>query len=499
MTVIKRITAFCLSAVLVLCLFTGCSEIADASTDDGKIHYRNETDILLSDDKITANGRTVYKTISNIYISNDVVYYEDRDYYDSGRPYGLGLDSDKHSAEEAAAVTVLNITQAGTYRLSGKLSNGQIRIDLSKRARSNANAVVTLVFDGLDINCDIAPAIVFRNVYECELNTSSKTASSNVDTSGAGANIIIADGSINSISGSHVAKIYKDNDDEKKRWKQDGTIYSYMSLNINGEAENSGILNVTADFEGISAEKHISVNGGNICIIAQNDGINVNDDYSSVTINGGNLRIMAGLSEDGGDGIDSNGWIVVNGGTTVSIGHRSTDSGVDDEKGYYANGGTLISFGSHIDWADYESRETSFNLEFAEEISSCDAVIITDKDGNAVFCYEGYRDDILSRYPCQRQGVNITSPVFNIGESYNLYIGRSTEDFACVTGSETNGIYDVSTITETDAVQQVYYSNDDIFHGGFRAQDGKNYDIPYSDFVMSKTVSSFALIEDIAG
>ena len=111
--------------------------------------------------------------------------------------------------------TVLNIMQAGTYRLHGKLSNGQIRVDLSKRARENANAVVTLIFDGLDINCDIAPAIIFKNVFECDLNESPEIATSEVDTSKAGANIIIADGSVNNISGSHVAKIFKDKKGEK--------------------------------------------------------------------------------------------------------------------------------------------------------------------------------------------------------------------------------------------------------------------------------------------
>ncbi len=490
MTVIKKITIFCLSAMFAFCTFTGCSENIYIQPEDDKIHYKNEIDILLSDDKITANGRTVYKTISNIYISNDVVYYEDKDFYDSGRPYGLGADKDKHSPDEAAAVTVLNINQAGTYRLSGKLSNGQIRIDLTKRARNNANAVVTLIFDGLDINCDIAPAIVFKNVYECELNTSSKKASSNVDTSGAGANIIIADDSINNISGSHVAKVFKDNDDEKKRWKQDGTIYSYMSMNINGEAKNSGILNVTADHEGISTEKHISVNGGNIFIVSQNDGINVNDDYSVATINGGNLRIMAGLSEDGGDGIDSNGWIVANGGTTVSIGYHHTDSGIDDEKSCYLNGGTLISFGSNIDWAEIDSKQTCLNLQFKEDISTSDAIILTDKDGNPVFCYDASEDDILSQYPSPRMGVVVSSPQFKVGETYNLYIGGDID------GEEQLGIYDVHTIKGFEnASLQGYYENYVLVHGGYRSKEEKFF-IPNADFLMTDTVSGYIWITD---
>ena len=485
MKLTKKITVLCCAAVFILSLLTGCGEIISPQEDDGKIHYKNEIDIEISDDKITANGRTVYKTISNIYISNDVVYYEDRDLYESGRPYGLGTDSDKHSAEEAAEVTVLNIMQAGTYRLHGKLSNGQIRIDLSKRARENANAAVTLIFDGLDINCDIAPAIIFKNVFECDLNTSHKTATSEVDTSRAGANIIIADGSVNNISGSHVAKIFKDKKDEKKQWKQDGAIYSYMSMNIYGEPENSGILNVTADFEGISTEKHISVNGGNIFIVAQNDGINVNDDYAVAAINGGNMRIMAGLSENGGDGIDSNGWIVVNGGTTVSVGHRLTDSGMDDEKSCYLNGGTFVSFGSMIDWAELDSKQTCFNLQFKEDISTSKAITITDKDGNVVFCYDLSEDDILSPYPSHRMGVVVSSPKFNIGDTYNIYLGGTVD------GENYYGMYENSSVKGVDGASlQGYYKERDLVHGGYEIKNMKDRPL-ITDFVMRDTVSGF--------
>ena len=485
MKISKKISVFCSVVLIILCSFTGCGEIIAPQEDDGKIHYRNEIDIDISDDKITANGRTVYKTISNIYISNDVVYYEDKDFYESGRPYGLGTDSDKHSAEEAAEVTVLNIMQAGTYRLHGKLSNGQIRIDLSKRARENANAVVTLIFDGLDVNCDIAPAIIFKNVFECDLNENPELAASDVDTSKAGANIIIADGSVNNISGSHVAKIFKDKKGEKKQWKQDGTIYSYMSMNIYGEPENSGILNVTSDFEGISTEKHITINGGNIFIVAQNDGINVNNECSVAAINGGNMRIMAGLSEDGGDGIDSNGWIVTNGGTTVSVGHRLTDSGMDDEKACYLNGGTFVSFGSMVDWAELDSKQACFNLQFKEDISTSRAITITDKGGNIVFCYDLSDDEILSPYPSRRMGVVISSPNFSVGDTYNIYLGGRVD------GEEYYGLYENSSVKGIDDPSlQGYYRERNLVHGGYELKEMKDRAL-ITDFVMRDTVSGF--------
>lgn len=493
----KLITFCLLVAALVLILLTDSDKNNTIKLKDNKIYYKNEIAVVLSDEQITANGRTVSTSMSSIYPSHDVIYYEDKDFYDSGYIYGAGTDADKHTSVEAAKVTVVNITQPGVYRLSGELSNGQIRIDLGKKAKSNVNAVVTLVLDNVNINCDIAPAIIFKSVYECDTTNKSRESKRDVDTSAAGANIVIADDSINNINGSHVAKIFKDKEGEKKRWKQDGAVFSYMSMNINGEPQNSGVLNVTSDFEGISTEQHLTVNGGNINIVAQDDGINANNDRISVTtINGGNLRILAGLREEGGDGIDSNGWIVANGGTTISIGYRSTDSGIDNEKGFYANGGTLISYGSHIDWAELDSCQTSFNLEFQEDLSTGDAIIITDTEGNVVFCYDGSKDDVLNPYLSQRNGIVITSPQFEVGQNYNLYVGYSSDEKDNVTGLHSNGLYDVSTISDINAVQQIYYSNDDIKHGGFRYKEDKTYDIPSEDFSMDKIVSSFALITD---
>ena len=57
-----------------------------------------------------------------------------------------------------------------------------------------------------------------------------------------------------------------------------------------------------------------------ICNDYEDDGINVNEDNVSVfTMNGGTLHIFAGLGAEG-DGIDSNGYIVVNGGRSFPEG-----------------------------------------------------------------------------------------------------------------------------------------------------------------------------------
>ena len=444
MTIARKITAFLLTAAVAVCAFSGCSGKSNApqtGSEDDKIYYKNEVHVVLSDDGITANGNKVDHDSRVIYTSNDVVYYEDKDFYESGNPYGEGTDKDKHTAEEAAKVTVVNITEAGIYRLSGRLSHGQIRIDLGKDADEDRNAVVTLVLDGLDINCDVAPAVLFENVYECDGERDKDNATSTVDTSKAGANVIISDGSINNIEGAYVAKIFKDNDKEKKLWKQDAAFYSYMSMNISGETKESGVLNIKADNEGIGTELHLTVNSGNINVFSANDGINTNkDDLSVTTVNGGNLHVVAGLGDEG-DGIDSNGWLVI-------------------------NGGTVIALGSTMDWAESDSKQVTMNLQFTEYKEKGSSIIVTKEDGSVVFAYDSSKDAVSGENTREFMGAVISCPNFAVGENYNVYIGSYSESTDSIAGSHTNGIYDISTITAVNAVQQAYSSTEVRKHGG---------------------------------
>ena len=468
MVIAKKLTALLLAAAMASALFSGCGK-ENTPVDDipgDKHYYEGEVQIVLSDDGITADGKSVAENIGKVNISSDVIYYEDKDFYESGNPYGEGTSADRHTAKEAAKVTVVNITKAGYYRLTGKLSNGQIRVDLGKDADEDESAVVNLILDGLDINCDVAPAILFMNVYECDNERDKDTATSSVDTSNAGANVIIADGSTNSVEGAYVAKIFKDNDKEKKLWKQDAAFYSYMSMNINGEGNETGVLNITADNEGLGTELHLTLNSGNINIFSGNDGINTNkDDVSVTTINGGNLHIMAGLGAEG-DGIDSNGWLVINGGTVVSAAKPISDAGLDSSLGSFVNGGTVIALGSTMDWAESDSQQVTMNLQFDGYKAKNSAIIVTREDGSVVFAYDPAKDSIAGSNIREYIGAVISCPQFATGETYNVYVGQSTDSNDAVTGSHTNGIYDVSTITVANGVQQAY-TGTDVGFGGF--------------------------------
>ena len=423
----------------------------------------SENVLTLSDDGITLNGEAVGTDPSAaVYVSNDVIYYEDKDAYDSGNPYGDGEAEDRHTEEEAAATVVVNVTHAGTYRVSGTLSAGQIRVDLGDEARDDPTAVVTLILDGAEITCSVAPAILFLNAYECDGDASAETAGPEVDTSAAGANLIAADGSVNVVRGSHVAKIYKDAADEKKLWKQDGAVYSYVSMNVDGESAGDGVITVIADNEGLDTEMHLTVNGGGLRIFSQDDGINTNEDGVSVTtINGGNVHILSGLGSEG-DGIDSNGWLVINGGTVISMAHPASDAGLDSDMGSYVNGGTVVALGSTMDWPESDSEQVTVNLQFAARQNAGDAIVILDDDGNVVFAYDPSEDDVASEYIREYQGAVISCPIFQVGATYRLYLGGT------VSGTEDNGVYDADSVTGYDGgTKQVYTGTDVRGMGGF--------------------------------
>ena len=370
--------------------------------------FQNVTEILLSDEGITVDGG---QETSAVFTTHDITYYEDKETYVSGNPYGEGSPDERHTSEEADAHTVINITQPGAYRISGTLSAGQIRVDLGVDCYYNEEAVVELILQDANITCTVAPAILFLNIYECDGNWSTDTAKPDVDTAAAGANLIL-EGS-NTVSGSHVAKIFKDKEGEKKLWKQDGAIYSYMSMNVFGP----GSLDLTADNEGLDTELHLTMNGGDIRIFSDNDGINTNEDGVSVTtINGGSLSIYAGLGAEG-DGIDSNGYLVINGGTVIASANPMADAGLDSDLGSFIHGGTVLAFGSTMDWAESDSRQVAMNLQFASRQEAGSRIIVTRQDGTELFSYESH-----SEFDRSFSGVILSHPSFAQGDTYHLYV-----------------------------------------------------------------------------
>lgn len=235
MNAAKRATAVLAAAAITLSLpacgtGTATSAAGPSPAEEVSAAYEGERSPVLSDDQVKLDGLAIAEEdAGDVTVSHDIVYYESG----QGSDYGEGAEADEHDAEEAQANTVVTIRSAGTYRLSGTLSQGQIAIDLGDDAEDDPDAVVTLILDGVDVTCTVAPALIFYNVYEC---------------------------------------------------------------GSSGETAGDGVLNITGDNEGLDTELHLTINGGVINIDAANDGINTNEDNVSVTtINGGSVVALGNM------------------------------------------------------------------------------------------------------------------------------------------------------------------------------------------------------------
>ncbi|MBQ6877530.1 MAG: carbohydrate-binding domain-containing protein [Oscillospiraceae bacterium] len=380
-------------------------------------NYKDAVEIVLADE-ITVGGKPVGES-DLADVSGEIIYYRDMEKYPSGNSYGDGEREDMHSSEEATEHVLLTIRKPGKYFIKGELK-GQIAVDLGTEAANDPKAKVTLIFGGADITCEIAPAVIFYNVYECE--NLKKEASSSVDTSDAGAVIIAADGSRNNIKGSYVAEIYKDKSgEEEKLHKYDAAVYSKMSMNIGDDPKNTGIINVEAENEGIGTEMHLTINGGIINVNSVDDGINTNEDYVSVTtVNGGKLTVKGGNGIEG-DGIDSNGWLVINGGSLYSSGNgKSGDGGIDSDMGIIINGGNLAAFGSKNDFIESSSEKAFATFDFSSTAKAGSVVEFVREDGKTV------------KVTSDREfkSLVLSGDMIENGKNYKLYLNGVMQEYS---------------------------------------------------------------------
>lgn len=308
--------------------------------------------------KAPAEYYTGTKSDEEIYIDHELYYYPDlgiENYqlttYDGEKEYAINysdgvnddlifatlpvlnetvLSSMVHTESEALENKVLHIKKAGTYVLEGNW-NGQINIDIDDEEK------VTLILNGVEINCSVAPGIIFESAYECE-----GEYAEDFNTDDAGVTVILNKGTVNTVTGQNVYRMLSNEmkDDgitQKKVRKYDSAFYSKVSMNIEGEGE----LIVNSNFEGLDTEMHLTFKSGNVTINSIDDGINVNEDGKSVvSFLGGDVIINhSNISE--GDGVDSNGYIIVNGGNITVNGVVMPDNALDSDSGVYYETGTI--------------------------------------------------------------------------------------------------------------------------------------------------------------
>lgn len=224
---------------------------------------------------------------------------------------------------------------------------------------------------------------------------------------------------------------------------------------------NGGTITVTESYEGLEG-LNITINDGKIDITASDDGMNAaggndasgfggrggdgfkgmqapdaaqkpddtsentqksddssdtaqntntaSDDEMWMVINGGYVYVLAG-----GDGLDSNGDLTINGGEVYVDGPSDKgNSAIDygEKSSFYINGGTVVAVGSS-GMAEDVSSDSKQQAAFVKLDSQADAgdVILKDADGNEIISYTAQK-----KYDC----VIISTADLKAGQTYTL-------------------------------------------------------------------------------
>ena len=264
----------------------------------------------------------------------------------------LSGDSASVSGSGAAAEgSTVTISTAGTYIVSGNLTDGSITVTTSE------NDKVQIVLNGVKIASSSGPAIDIQSADKCF--------------------ITLAEGTQNSLSDGSAFTSEDVN----------ACIYATCDLTING----SGSLDVSGNYRhGVFSKDDLVVYGGSINVSAVEDGLNGKD---SVKIGAGDISI-----DSGADGVKSSkstnpekGFVYVGGG---SLSIDAEDDGIQAKTYLCIAGGSI-----EIDAADdalHSDLEGALNGGSATVRSGDDAFHCETKlevnDGSFVAetCSEGY-------------------------------------------------------------------------------------------------------------
>ncbi len=218
----------------------------------------------------------------------------------------------------------------------------------------------------------------------------------------------------------------------------DDGIHSDTDLEISG-----GTVDISRSYEGLEGVT-VTVSGGDISIVSEDDGINAASGSGGgmgmggmfggmggsssclITISGGRLTISAG-----GDGVDSNGNIVVSGGESYISGSTSNmDSALDYQSSGTITGGVFVAVGRSGMAQNFGSSSTQPTMLVTLSDTTSGDITLTDPNGNVLIAYS----PTSSVY----NAIVISCPDLTVGQTYTLQAGDITTTVE-MTGTVTSG------------------------------------------------------------
>lgn len=186
--------------------------------------------------------------------------------------------------------------------------------------------------------------------------------------------------------------------------KSDG-LRAENELNI-----KDGNIDITTENEGIESKNTLTIDNGNISILSMDDGLNA---ANTLTINNGNIQIVSQTN----DGIDSNGSLIINGGTIFSSGMNPPEQAFDtDNTPFEINGGDVIGIGSAV----IQPSSSKQNVIIAGQYSNISKIMLKQDDN--VILEKNMNNSSSNGF--SSGSITLSSEKIKTGNTYDLYINE---------------------------------------------------------------------------